>query len=564
MQSIIDFFSTEGFMPHGMCLQWKPEVFWLHVVSDAVIAVSYYSIPFALLWFLKRRSDLAFPWMFQLFSAFILACGTTHILGIWTMWNPDYGVDGLVKLFTAIVSAVTAVLLWPLMPKALALPSTAQLRAINTDLAVQVRERLNAEESLRRLNDELEARVTERTRQLEEANAKLRAEIARRETMEKQIVQTQKMEAIGQLTGGLAHDFNNLLAVIIGNLDLLETTLAANPKAQQVGARAMTAAQKGADLTKKLLAFARRQSLHKEPIDVNNLVRNTMDLLKHLLGAAITVDVKPAPDLWPIENDASQVESVLTNVVLNARDAMPAGGHLWVSTSNVEVDQATAAAADMAPGAYVVLTVMDTGTGIAPDKIGRVFEPFFTTKEVGKGSGLGLSMVYGFVKQSGGSVKIESTPGKGTTVKIYLPRSQTVAQAAQTNSTQKGSVLEGLTVLVVEDNPDVRATVVNHLNVMDVVVLEAENAGEALEIIKAEPNIDLIFSDLNMPGKMNGADLAREARKMRPGIRVLITSGFVDSEQRGEGPDRIKHVLPKPYLRADLKRKIIETMSDAP
>ncbi len=563
MQMLIDFFSNEGFMPHGMCLLWKPEVFWLHVVSDAIIAISYYSIPFALVWFIKRRRDLAFPWVFRLFSAFILACGTTHILSIWTMWNPDYAIDGVIKLFTAAVSLLTAILLWPLMPKALALPSTEQLSAMNQSLGVQVRERISAENALRKLNEELENRVAERTKQLEDANRQLRGEISRRETMEKQIVHTQKLEAIGKLTGGLAHDFNNLLAVIIGNMDLMESFLAGNARGQQIAARAMTAAQKGADLTKKLLAFARRQSLAQEPIALNTVVRNTMDLLKHLLGASVTVEIKAADDLWTIESDHGQLEAALTNVVLNSRDAMPAGGLLRVESSNVTIAPGNTSVA-VTPGDYVMLSVRDTGMGIAPDKITYVFEPFFTTKEVGKGSGLGLSMVYGFVTQSGGDVKIESAINQGTTVKIYLPRSQKTLRAASAPAEQQRTSLEGLKVLVVEDNPDVRATVVQHLTVMGVISREAENGADALRVIREDDKIDLVFTDLNMPGGLNGADMAREARKIRPNLRVLITSGFVDDEQRGSGDDHIKHVLAKPYVRGDLRRKIIETMSDAP
>jgi len=562
MQPVLDFFSNEGFMPHGMCLLWKPEVFWLHVVSDGVIALSYYSIPFALLSLVNQRRDLMFPWIFRLFGAFILLCGTTHALGIWVMWNPDYAIDGLVKASTAVVSAVTAILLWPLMPRALALPSTAQLKALNDDLAHQVRERHNAENALRRFNDELERRVSERTAELEHANQQLRDEIDRRHAVESQLVQAQKMEAIGQLTGGLAHDFNNLLAVIIGSVDALEQELTDKPQAQKMATRAIRAAERGAELNRKLLAFARRQPLQRAPINLNRLLPDAIDMLRQILDQNIELQLITGPALWTIESDAVQIETALTNLVVNARDAMPNGGRLRIEASNLR-QTAQRTAADPPAGHYVVISIADTGAGMPREVMERAFEPFYSTKE-GKGSGLGLSMVYGFITQSGGHVRLDSTPGQGTTVHLYLPRSETFPNGAISSKTEEGTSLAGLVVLLVEDTDEVRMTVRQQLEAMDITVKEAINANEAMKILSRGVRIDLLLTDMIMPGGMNGADLADHARRLRPGIKILLTSGYLDGNAEASfRRHQIKHILLKPYRQVELRRKLMEALETA-
>ena len=387
-------------------------------------------------------------------------------------------------------------------------------------------------------------------------------DITEQRAMQRQLAQAQKMEAVGQLTGGLAHDFNNLLAVVIGNLDLLEGALKANPDAQEIAQTALKASLRGADLTRQLLAFSRRQTLLPKVIDLNETVSGTTDLLRRTLGEAIEVKLKLADGLWPALADLSQVESALVNFAVNARDAMERGGILTVETANKHLDEHYAAEnAEVAPGDYAMLAVTDTGAGIPPDVLGRVFEPFFTTKGVGKGTGLGLSMVYGFAKQSGGHVKIYSELGHGTTVRLYLPRAKDVVAAAKPAVTGAVATPLSAMILVVEDNPDVRKVVVKQLLELGHRVEQADNAAAALAILEKGGPIDLLFTDVVMPGGMTGTSLAHEARKLRPGIRVLLTSGFAEAAMQNhahfhEGME----LLSKPYRKAELARKILDVL----
>jgi len=572
MSYLEEFFATEGFMPHGMCLLWKPSVFWMHVVADAITALSYYSIPFVLIYFVMRRRDIAFPWIFWMFGLFILACGTTHIMGIWTMWNPDYAVSGLIKVLTAAVSIATAIILWPLVPKAIALPSSEQLALVNSALSRQVQERHAAETALQRLNEQLESRVRDRTSLLEEANRRLEGEITeRRQAEEKlkareaQLLQAQKMEAVGGLTGGLAHDFNNLLSVVIGNLDLLDPKLAGDPDAQALAQRALSASMRGSELTRKLLAFARKQQLQSTVIDLNELVSGTTALLRRTLGENIEISLHADENLWPVETDSAQMESALTNIAINARDAMPGGGRLKIETANVHLDAANPARdADMAPGDYVVLSVIDTGSGISRENLNRVFEPFFTTKDVGKGSGLGLSIVHGFVNQSGGHVKIISELGQGTTVRLYLPRSTAELTQPVKADPYAGSDGGGAIILVVEDNDEVRQMVMLQLKEMGYRTLDAASGRDAMKIIDSDAKIDLLFSDIVMPGGMNGKELAEEAVKKRPGLPVLLTSGFTETTGlQGWATGQFRHLLAKPYRKHQLAEKVAEVLAEA-
>jgi signal transduction histidine kinase len=397
-----DLLQTGSLSPHGICLLWRPELIWTHVGADALIGISYYSIPIALAYFVSHRTDIQFGWVFWAFALFILACGTTHFFSIWTLWVPDYGVEALVKVVCAAVSIATAIGLWPLLPKALAIPST---------------------ESLRRVNEQL-------TRQIEERNAALaalQAEKAERLKTEEMLRQAQKMEAVGQLTGGIAHDFNNLLTVILGNLSRLDIQFRDNPDVLRSITSAMEGAKRGAALTQKLLAFGRRQPLSVARFDANARIQDMADLIRHAVGESIAVDFNLGSGLWPIEVDPNQFESVLLNLAVNARDAMPDGGRLTIQSSN-RTDPRIGGVGTLG-GRYVNLSVTDTGCGMTPEVVSHAFEPFYTTKQVGEGSGLGLSQVYGFVKQSNGHVDIVSAPGAGTSVHIYLPRADAQPQA---------------------------------------------------------------------------------------------------------------------------------------
>ena len=377
----------------------------------------------------------------------------------------------------------------------------------------------------------------------------------------RQLEHAQRMESVGQMTGGLAHDFNNLLAVVIGNLDLLQTQMRQVPEAQDALDQALKASLGGASLIRQLLAFSRRQALAPRPFDLGELMTQTRELLSRTLGEQIEVACRLEKDLWPVLADPTQVESAITNLAINARDAMPQGGRLTLEATNVRLDERyTMANVDVTPGDYVMLSVTDTGIGIPPERIGRVFEPFYTTKEHGKGSGLGLSMVYGFAKQSRGHVKIYSEPGHGTTIRLYLPRAVDASLPTSAAALDESTPIRiDATVLVVEDNPDVRKVVCQLLRDFGCTVVEAANAAAAITVLESDQKIDLLFTDIVMPGGMAGTDLALAAREMRPEIKTLLTSGFAEASIRDQPRFKeIGDILSKPYRRQDLARKLIE------
>ncbi|MBX6322136.1 MAG: PAS domain S-box protein [Rhodospirillaceae bacterium] len=384
-------------------------------------------------------------------------------------------------------------------------------------------------------------------------------DITQRREIEAQLRQSQKLEAIGQLTGGLAHDFNNLLSVIVGNLDILQEQLPPEGKPRELVDMALRGALRGAELTRRLLAFARRQPLMPRLFDINALVGQTSVMLRRMLGETLDVVVNLADDVWPVNADPSQVEAALTNLAINARDAMPKGGTLLIETGNRHLDEDYAADnPDVRPGDYVMLAVSDSGTGIPPEILPRVCEPFFTTKPSGQGTGLGLSMVYGFVRQSGGHLKIYSEVGHGTTVRLYLPRAGERRPAAAEAVVAREAAAPGVTILVVEDNDDVRGLVVKQLGDLGYAVRAAANAAAALEILEKEPGIDLLFTDIIMPGGMLGTDLAREVRRRWPAVKILLTTGFSEaaaSIQPGSLP-----IISKPYRKHTLAAKLREVL----
>jgi signal transduction histidine kinase/CheY-like chemotaxis protein/HAMP domain-containing protein len=376
---------------------------------------------------------------------------------------------------------------------------------------------------------------------------------------------SQKMDAIGQLTGGVAHDFNNILTVITGTIDILSRGVADRPTLANIARMIDEAASRGADLTRQLLAFARKQPLQPQVTDVNALVIDTAKLLRPTLGQQIEIESMLEDEVWPAMVDGTQLSTALLNLALNARDAMPNGGKLTLETANVSLDEAyTQAHPETRPGPYVMVAVQDTGTGIPPALHHKVFEPFFTTKEVGKGTGLGLSMVYGFVKQSGGHIEIYSEEGKGTAIKLYFPRSD---DEVLTHNNTPAPPLRGghETILVVEDDALVRNYVISQLESLGYAPIAAANATEAIALVERGQTFDLLFTDIVMPGGMNGRELADEMVRRRPGARVLYTSGFTENAIVHQGRlDPDVALLSKPYRKLDLAQMIRKALGPSP
>jgi len=375
-----------------------------------------------------------------------------------------------------------------------------------------------------------------------------------RRMTEARLRRSQRMEAIGQLTGGIAHDFNNLLAIVLGNLELLLETNTLSTDVRALALEAMGASERGAELVRRLLAFARKQQLEPRAFNLNDRLPEIVQLLGRTLGEAVRIHTRGADELWDALADPTQVDDTIVNLAINARDAMPDGGNLIIETENVFLDEEYADQhLDVTAGEYVMLAVTDTGTGMTPDVAARALEPFFTTKPAGQGTGLGLSQVYGFVKQSGGHVSIYSEPGHGTIVKLYLPRSVVVESHEPPQRAAGGVMPHGTeTILVVEDNPDVRRLVRRQLVELGYTVFEAANGPEALTMLHSPIPIDLMFTDIIMPEGMTGYELAGLARDSRPDLKILFTSGYTaigtaQDHDRGDVP-----LLSKPYRKSEL------------
>jgi len=420
-----------------------------------------------------------------------------------------------------------------------------------------------AEAALQSLNETLEQRVTLRTAELGDALKKLQHESDEREAAQVALRQAQRMESLGQLTGGVAHDFNNLLQVISGNLQLLRREVAGNERAEKRVQSAIGGVTRGAKLASQLLAFGRRQPLEPKVLDVGRFIKGMDDMLRRALGEEIELETVISGGLWTALVDPGQIENAILNLSINARDAMPEGGKLTIEAGNATLDDEYARMHDdVQPGQYVMLGVTDTGTGIPPELLERVFEPFFSTKPEGKGTGLGLSMVYGFVKQSGGHVKIYSEQDQGTTIKIYLPR---VFQAEDKLADETAAPVRGgsETVLVVEDDDEVRETAVGLLGDLGYRVLKAREAMGALSIIESGVPVDVLFTDVVMPGPLRSPELARKARERLPGLAVLFTSGYTENAiVHGGRLDPGVDLLSKPYTREALARKIRHVLAN--
>jgi signal transduction histidine kinase len=509
-------FDTSGLAPHGYCLLWEPGLIWLYAISDTAIALAYFSIPLALVIIGKRRKDLVFRPLLWLFAAFILLCGATHWLDVLTLWAPLYGFEGLVKAGTAIVSASTAVALWWALPNFLALPSADQLR---------------------------------------QANAALLAS-------EEQLAHAQKMEALGQLTGGIAHDFNNVLQVVTGSLGVIERQIArgrGNEISPSVGA-IRKASNTASSLINRMLAFSRRQTLLPRVIEPDRLVVGLEEMLRRTLGPEIDLDLRLGRCRWSVTCDPSQLESALLNLAINARDAMPQGGVLRIVTADRTLS-ADLSDPDMQPGDYVEIEVTDSGVGMSHDVLSRVFEPFFTTKPSGQGTGLGLSQIYGFVKQSGGLVQIESSPGEGTSVRIYLPGHEPPPKPAVEDSLAvEGidalcSMCRGKT-LVVEDQTEVRSQIADTLNEIGCEVIEACDGTAGLKVLRSDEPLDLLITDVGLPG-LSGRQLAEAAHAAKPNLPILLITGYAGkpSEMLQLAPNI--EVLRKPFTLDELAARVL-------
>jgi signal transduction histidine kinase/CheY-like chemotaxis protein len=567
-EALSRFFSQEGFMPHGMCYLWQPGVLWLNVVSDTLITLAYFSIPFTLLYFVRKRSDLQFNWMFVCFAIFIVACGTTHLLEILVVWHPVYWAAGGVKALTALASVPTAVLLVKLVPQALALPSPGVLEQVNVELRREIADREQAQKAVRRLNEELELRVAERTQQLEATNQKLQKAYEDLRHSQLTVLQQERLRALGQMASGVAHDINNALSPAALYLQsLLERESGLSLQGREYLEIVQRAVEDVSHTVGRMREFSRSRDDQFVPavIQLGRLVAQVVTLTRarwHNMpqerGVVIEVETSVPADLPPVLGSDSEIRDALTNLVLNAADAMPEGGTLKLSVYPVLDGPEPAKQGGSKSHTHVRVDVSDTGVGMDEETRGKCLEPFFTTKGE-RGTGLGLAMVYGAIQRHSGEIEIASAPQKGTTVSLIFP----VARTGEGAGGECGEVRRpppGLRILVVDDDPLLLKSLRDTLEAdgHHVVVADGGQAGiDAFIAAKArgEP-FTLVLSDLGMP-HVDGRKVASVVKSASPNTPVVLVTGWGQRmHEENYVPSHVDRVLSKPPKLSELREAL--------
>ena len=529
-------FSDPDFMPHGMCYLWRPGILSLHVISDALITLAYFSIPFTLLYFVHERKDLQFNWMFVCFAVFIVACGATHLIEIWVIWDPVYWLSGAVKAITALASVPTAILLARLVPRALQLPSPAALRTANAELEREIAERKRAEADIRLMNDRLEERVAERTRELEKANSTLRqTQLA--------IMQHERLRALGQMASGIAHDINNALSPAVLNCRaLLERRVGVEGELREFLTDIHRSVEDVMHTVTRMTEFyrAREPQFVPAPVPINRILEQVVDLTRprwHDMaqeqGIVIDLEKQVAPDLPSILGVESEIRHALMNLILNAVDAMPEGGKLALRVSS-------------APRS-VIVEVRDTGTGMTDEVRGKCLEPFFTTKGQ-RGTGLGLAMVYGMVQRHEAEIEIDSAPGKGTTMRLTFPACATEGLVGQ--RTAVPSPVHSARILVVDDDKRVSKSLRKVLEADGHRVTVADGGQAGIDTFLAATGsgeaFSMVISDLGMP-HIDGRRVAAAVKAASPKTPIVLLTGWGYSmRENGDLPSHVDHLLSKP------------------